>query len=481
MAARGVGFGDYDNDGWPDMVLTEGSGSSRVLLLHNEASRRFTDRGTDIQSGISSTWKGGGPIWGDYDNDGDLDLFVPVGAFWGTRPDLNILLRNDRGVFQDVTLEAGLTDVLPTDNAIWLDYDRDGNIDIYTGNLSCGASADPEVRNRLYRNNGDGTFTDVTRETGLEVPMQTMETSTCGGGSNGGMVSGDLNDDGWPDLYIGVFQERNRLFLNDGQGGFRDATTDELAQGKGDAYGTALGDIDNDGDLDIYQATGGGPSGYYYGERPVLLMNTGDAVFMDVTEGVGLTGLGLDLLGATLEDIDNDGDLDLVTWLRSQNTQLLYLNNGYGTFVDATSRFGVTGSGYPDWADYDLDGFLDASLDGWHRNNGNDNHWLRVELAGIQSNRNGIGARLIAVSGALRQMREIMGGKGYEQYEMIAHFGLGGYARVDELEIRWPSGQVDRLTNIPADQKIRVFEGGTQYQVVQPTVWTSAPDSLVAG
>jgi enediyne biosynthesis protein E4 len=478
---RGIGFGDYDNDGWPEMILTGGDDrGERVVLWHNEEGTGFTDRSNAIQAEIADIKKGGGSIWGDYDKDGDLDLFLPVGGFRADLAGRNALLRNDRGVFRDVTLEAGLTDVYPTDNAIWLDYDKDGYIDLYTGNLSCGDGADPDVRNLLYRNNGDGSFTDVTAQAGLEVPMQTIETSTCGGGSNGGMVSADFDGDGWPDLYVGAVQENNRLFLNDGQGGFRDVTDDEIAQGKGDAFGTAVGDIDNDGDLDIFQATGGSPIAYYGGERPVLLLNIGEGQFLDVTDAVGLTELGTDLLGAGLEDIDNDGDLDLISWQRNENVQLLYLNDGFGNFFDASAQFGLSGWGYPDWFDYDLDGFLDVFLGSVFRNRGNDNHWLRVELAGSVSNRDGIGARVIATAGDLRQMREILGGQGYVQYERVAHFGLGDRTQVNELEIRWPSGLVEILTDIPVDRKIRIVEGSGTLHTVEPTLWEIAPpDTMV--
>jgi hypothetical protein len=140
-----------------------------------------------------------------------------------------------------VTQEAGLIDAHATDNAVWLDYDRDGHLDLYTGNLGTTAT-----RNLLYRNQGDQTFVDVTQEAGLDIVMHDEN-----GGSNGGMAAGDFNDDGWPDLYIGVFSDRNRLLLNDTQGGFTDVTSGEIAD-PGEAFGTAVGDYNNDGNLDIF-------------------------------------------------------------------------------------------------------------------------------------------------------------------------------------------------------------------------------------
>jgi len=294
---------------------------------------------------MSSKTKGGGAIFGDYDNDGDLDLFVPIGSYKSLARDLNVLLRNDRGEFTDVTLAAGLTDSLSTDNALWLDYDRDGNIDLYTGNVN-----DPTFRNKLYRNTGKGTFTDVTEEAGLDIQFRPED-----GGSNGGMAAGDFNNDGWPDLYIGAWNSENRLFLNDGQGGFQDATTDEIGD-PGQAFGVAVGNIDNDGNLDIFQAAGGG---WREGlQRSLMLLNRGEGRFLDVTEGVGLSALGATLVtGSGLADIDNDGHLDLLTL-----GPFLFINNGDGTFVNETSRSGISGILIYtlSFGDYDLDGFLDV-------------------------------------------------------------------------------------------------------------------------
>jgi hypothetical protein len=328
FGSRSTAFGDYDNDGRPDLFGAESpfENQARIALLHNEGDGRFADRTAVVQQGLSADlFKGGGAIFGDYDNDGDLDLFVPVGAFVSFSAGVNMLLRNERGVFMDVALEAGLTDDLPSDNAIWLDYDRDGYIDLYVGNL---AEGEPQLRNRLYRNNGGAGFADVTAATGLAVPLQRSF-----GGSNGGMVAGDFNDDGWPDLYVGVWQDRNRLFLNTGQGGFEDATTAEIGD-PGEAFGVAIGDIDNDGDLDIFQAAGGGGLEF----RSIMLLNLGNAQFLDATEGVGLAALGAtQTLGPGLADIDNDGDLDLLI----ANPHSLYLNNGDGTFLEQTSRSGL--------------------------------------------------------------------------------------------------------------------------------------------
>jgi len=213
-----------------------------------------------------------------------------------------------------------------------------------------------------------------------------------------------------------------------------------------------------------------------------MLLNIGEGLFVDVSEGVGLSALGnRGIMGTNLADIDNDGDLDLIIGFYPHS---LFLNNGDGTFVDQTDRSGIKKGGVTiSVGDFNSDGFLDVLTGGGlFRNNGNNNHWLQMELVGRQSNRNGIGVRVISTSGDLVQMREILGGKGYDQDEMVVHFGLGQRTQIDRLEIRWPLGKVDVLHDIPVDQKIRVIEGRQNYHVVQPTAWESiSPDTLVIG
>ena len=496
FGCQSTSWGDYDNDGWPDLFLTARY-NPRVILWHNEGAGRFVDRTATIQGDLTSYWKGWGSVFGDYDNDGDLDLYVPVGQYTLENRHRDILLRNDRGVFRDVGLEAGLTDNLCSGQALWLDYDRDGHLDLYVGRFMW-YPPDPTSRDHLYRNQGDGTFADVTEEAGLKVQFQPDH-----GGSTCGMVAGDFNDDGWPDLYFAIWRAANRLFLNDGQGGFRDATTTALAD-TGGAWGMVAGDIDNDGDLDIFQA--GGVTWEEQKVRSLLFINEGEGHFTNVVASAGLSGLlSADAMGAGMADIDNDGDLDLMACkgYTPDDRFFLYLGNGDGTFVDRTSQAGIPWNAWMSLAfgDYDLNGFLDVvfgiqgvsmapfrkpesteGFGGLYRNNGKDSHWLRVELVGRESNRNGIGARLIAASGDRQQIREIFGGVGINEDELVAHFGLGEHTRVDRLEIRWPSEHLDVLRDIPADRKIRVIEGSEEYHIVTPTVWEhTLPDSALLG
>jgi Tol biopolymer transport system component len=456
-------WGDYNNDGWPDLFLGE-------ILSHNEGNGRF------VEQPVPEALVGARGKFGDYDNDGDLDLYAIISSVYSNR-EMDILGRNDGGVFVDVTLEAGLIDTLPSLNSVWLDYDRDGFIDWFE---VCRATPSGDEESaasfHLYRNNGDGTFAEVTTAAGLG------EMNPIVGRYVLGVAAADFTNDGWPDLYVGVQEGPNWLFHNDGRGGFRDATTREVADA-GPATGCAVGDIDNDGDLDLFQATRS-LLGETLGWRSVMLLNLGDGMFLDVTEGVGLAELSQESrFGPGLVDVDNDGDLDLLT----SRPPALYLNDGNGMFADHTDESGMTETSLiAAWGDCDLDGFLDVYMaagravgNRLYRNNGNDNHFLQIELAGVESNRTGIGARLIVTSGESRQVREILGGLGEQQDEMVAHFGLGERTQVDELEIRWPSGQVDLLTDISADQKIRVFEGREGYHVVRPTRWEhDLPDEV---
>ena len=476
--ARATAIGDFDNDGWSDIFRAEDSGRSetksnqrRIVLLHNEGNGRYANLTSTVirQEEIPQQPKGGGAIWGDYDNDGDLDIFVPIGCFWSDQSSVNALLRNDKGFFRNVTQEAGIIDINPSDNAIWLDYDRDGYLDLLIGNAFTSELA------TLYHNNGNGTFSDVTEEMGLEK---------LAGVGIYGLVAGDFNDDNWPDLYMGIWNDANRLFLSNAEDGLVDATTSDIAD-VGISFGTRAGDIDNDGDLDIFQAVVSQNDAGWGSYRSIMLLNLGDGQFLDVTEGVGLVEFReRQTVGPGLIDVDNDGDLDLII----AEPPALYINNGFGSFSKQTSQLGIEDAWTISTAgDLDLDGFLDICFGGTglgipgklYHNMGNSNHYLQIELVGIQSNRNGIGARLMAITQDLHQIREIFGGFGFDQDEMVAHFGLGNRTQVDQLEIRWPSGQIDTLTDIPADQKIRVIEGKGEYYAVHPTIWEVPPPESI--
>ena len=401
-SARNVIFADYDNDGFQtSSSLRTVSPTGRSASSTIRATGARVNQTDLIPGDLHSVDGQGGSVFADYDNDGDQDLYLSASPH-------NMLLRNDGGRFSKVSVTT--TDTLVTDQAIWLDYDRDGLLDLYVSNEFVSENRPPRG-NRLFHNDGNGSFSDQTAAAGLDVPLGTDD-----GGSAGGMAAGDFNNDGWPDLYLGVNRQPNRLFLNDGQGRFRDATTSEIGD-EGEAFSIAVGDIDNEGDLDILQPAGASDD---EGFRSKMLLNLGGGEFLDVLEAAGLDTLNNSNVGGTLfADFDNDGDLDLVVGT-SNRTNLLLLNDGSGFFSEATSISGIKDRGaYIAVGDYDEDGFLDLlyasftrELTALYRNNGNSNRWLRVELVGIESNRDGIGSRLIATSGDLVQMREILGGVG---------------------------------------------------------------------
>ena len=459
-----IAVADYDNDGWPDLMGADRSVSpARPMMLHNEGDGSFRKREgvlPEIRFAEDSPLLGG-CAFGDFDGDGDADLFVAGGVSIGVQSDAGMLLRNDEGRFVEVGEGFGGDSIAPAQIAVWWDFDGDGILDLHIG-----SSHRAEGENDLYRGDGRGGFAPVTVVGGV------LESSGPPDTPSAGMAVADFDGDGRQDLYLPIMRGANRLLLGDGRGGFTEATSPDLAD-PGRALGTAVGDIDNDGDLDIFQPAGGlgGPTGK--GDRSLLLLNLGEGNFLDVTEAVGF-GARLELAFARLIDIDNDGDLDLL----GGSPPVLFLNSGGGIFVDRSFQTDL--SGMRALADFDGDGFVDVCAEGGlFRNRGNDNHFLRVELVGTQSNRDGIGARLSARAGELAQVREMVPGDGWFQDERVAHFGLGNRDRVDELEIRWPSGRVDRLRDIPADSRIRVVEGEETFHRVRRSVWERFSDAEV--
>ena len=480
LDSGGIAVADYDNDGRPDIFLSEWFGR-QFALLHNEGNGRFAAQTDQVQLDLSSAQRTGtGILAADFDNDGDADLFVPLGLF--VARERNRLLRNDRGVFVDITAQSGFTDERPTIYAVTLDYDGDGWLDLFTVNHFFPADPDdPEQRPILYRNTGGGRFVDVTAEAGLDIALLAPA-----GIFIAGLAAADFNGDGRTDLLVGVEQAPSRLFLNNGDGTFRDGPESDLGI-LIESSGVAAGDIDNDGDLDVVHTAliQGGTA-----VRSRLLLNQGDGTLFDITESAGLQSLtNIRLVGSLLADIDNDGDLDLMANTDNDDA-LLYLNEGDGTFRDATMTHYDQQARQLTFLDANLDGFLDAfgsrdihrgfSSKWFYHHVGNDNHWLRIDPVGVRSNRDGIGARIYVESGGLRQMREIIGGHGAIQQVPEAHFGLGQRDRADRVEIHWPSGQIDVLEDIAVDRKIRVIEGQNAYFAVAPTIWAVAPPEVMA-
>ena len=428
--SHGVAFGDYDGDGDLDMYVT--SFNATDILFRNNGTGTFSD--ATASAGLSGLQHGRTPIWGDYDNDGDLDLYVTREG--GLPADL---WRNNSGTtFTNVATTVGV-DMTGGMSAAWGDYDRDGFLDILVTRW-CG-------RPLLYRNNGDGTFTNRSTEAGLAR-------SGCGVGA----IFGDYDSDGDPDIYLTFLGVDNALYRNNGDGTFTDVTTYANVRGNGAGEGAALGDYDNDGDLDLYVVNDSG-------HPNILYRNNGDGTFTDVTNQAGVGDMGTGR-GVALGDYDNDGYLDIT--VLNWDGHILYHNNSNGTFSDVTELSGIIGSVSGNgvaFGDYDDDGDLDIYATSMgvsnflYRNNGNANHWLVVRTIGTVSNRTGIGARVKVTYDSLSQVREVSGGSGFHcQDSLPVEFGLGMHTQADTIEIRWPSGIVQTLTNMPANQILTVVE-----------------------
>jgi hypothetical protein len=432
----GMAWGDYDSDGDLDLYLAQFGPTPQNRLYRNNGNDTFTD--VAVASGTVGNGNSHAAVWGDYDNDGDLDLYLT--AHGGT----NQLFRNNGdGTFTDVGAASGTNDTGSARGTAWGDYDQDGFLDLYV------AKTGP---NRMYHNNGNGTFTEVGAGTG---------TSDAGDGT--GVAWGDYDSDGDLDLFVANHLTPNRLYRNNGNSTFTDVSVAAGTDHTGPSHGVAWGDYDNDGDLDLYLANLGTPNRLY--------RNNGNGTFAEVGAASGTADSGMSR-GAAWGDFDDDGYLDL--YVTNDGVSRLYKNNGNGTFTEVAGAYGTAGAGTAvgvAWADYDGDGDLDlyvAVLDGPNHLYRNDNiplvgnHWIEVDLVGTQSNREGIGARVRCVAGGRSLIREISGGSGYlSQEPLIARFGLGLATAVDTVEVRWPSGIVQVVTNPGMDQQITVTEQET--------------------
>ncbi|MGH9159398.1 MAG: CRTAC1 family protein [Vicinamibacteraceae bacterium] len=489
----GVATFDYDNDGWVDVFfanganLSTGTPSPGNVLYRNTGKGRFVD--VTRQAGVVGNGRfATGVAVGDIDNDGFLDLYV--GGYGG-----GLLYRNNgRGRFTNVTTRAGVAATGWISSAGFFDFNRDGDLDLYvTRYLDYDARRGPYCGHRkdgyrmycdprnfdgvpdlLYRNNGDGTFVDVSHAAGIANPA----------GKGLGVAFGDVNSDGWPDIYVANDLVRNFLYVNNGDGTFTDATYaagvgyDE--NGKPQAgMGAEIADYDGDGWLDIFVTN-------FSEELNELYRNAGDLVFEDTTRAAGLGAAWLYLgFGTKLFDANNDGNLDIhvtnghvidnialyTSKLSYEQTDQLFLNRGGGRFVDVSAEAGPAfrmehvgrGSAV---ADLDNDGRLEiivADAGGAPivmRNDGQDgNHWLRVLARGRVSNRFGVGARVAVEAGGRRQIREIGAAGSYlSASDLRLHVGLGRNDTVDRLTIHWPSGRRQTLERVAGNQQVVLDE-----------------------
>jgi hypothetical protein len=512
----GVAIIDYDNDGWPDIFLVNGTRfgaqpagrTPSSYLFHNNRDGTFTD--VSRKAGFTYSGWGQACCIGDYDNDGFDDLFV---SCWGR----NLLYHNNGdGTFTDVSEKAGVAGVANRWGAgcCFLDYDRDGRLDLFVANyvmfdpvraprpgssrycrygdipVPCGPQGFSGGGNLLYRNRGDGTFEDVSEKSGVANPRGSSTASFMPenwrpNGSYGmGAAAADLDNDGWPDIYVACDTAPSLLYHNN-----RDGTFTEAGSQAGVAFdenGTALSgmgagiaDYDGDGWLDIVRTN-------FTDQITILYRNNGDGTFHDASLRAGLgintkyVGFGVGFL-----DFDNDGRKDIFIanghvypqiagrklHVSYKQPRLLYRNLGNGRFQDISANAGpgITavnlGRGCA-FADLDNDGDIDIvvnNLDGppslLRNNGGNRNSWLRVKCIGTKSNRSAIGARVRVVAGDLIQLDEIMSGSGYySQNDLRLHFGLGTVEKVDLLEVAWPSGTKESFRDIEARQLLVIRE-----------------------
>lgn len=486
--AGSVVMDDVDNDGLLDLVATAWGTNSQMRYFRNRGDGTFEDR-TEA-AGLIGEVGGLGMIHGDYNNDGLIDLLVLRGAWQGAngRYPNSLLKNNGDGTFRDVTEETGLLSFHPTQAAVWFDFNGDGWLDIFIGNESGGDEVHPC---ELYRNNRDGTFTECAAENGVALQ-----------GFVKGVVSGDFNNDGRPDLYLSRRDGANHLFRNDGP---RDSTGSfdspwrftDVAAAAGvtepfRSFSCWFWDYDNDGWLDLMvtgyaiQDTGDVAADYlgrpHGAERPRLYRNRGDGTFDDVTKAVGLDKL-LHTMGCNFGDLDNDGHLDFYVGTGDPELSMLipnrmFRNNGRNRFQDVTTSggFGQLQKGHGiAFGDIDNDGDQDIysvvggalSADAYRNqlfaNPGHGNHWLKLKLTGTTSNRLAIGARIKVVAetdDGIREIhRSVSSGGSFGAAPLRQEIGLGQVRRIVRVEIFWPAtGVTQVLRNLKPDQAYAIRE-----------------------
>ena len=463
-ASRSVNWVDYDSDGYLDLFVSNGlEGGQNNFLYRNNHDGTFAKIMSDpLVTGHSPS---DGASWSDFDNDGDLDAFVV--AWYDSN---NALYINDgNGSFTQVFTGQPVNDHGYSENSSWGDYDNDGNLDLYvtnSGSPSLGAKA-----NFLYRNNGDGTFTKITTGEAATDLMYSRGISWV-----------DYDNDNDLDLFITNERSQNNtlyknLLTETGQPNLSRSIIDPITNSGGSSFGASWGDVDNDGDLDVF-VTNGWPTA----QLNFFNLNNGDGSFARVLDDTIAKDIG-NHFGSAWGDFDNDGDLDLyvtTSYGPAASKNLLYQNQlmetGVLSFQRVAAASPVNDLGYSyacAWGDYDRDGDLDLVVaktfnenenNALYRNdNNNGNHWLEVRCVGSTSNRSGIGARIKAITAIggqfVRQFRAVEGQSGNCSQNLDQHFGLGNAMVIDSLRIEWPSGTTDIYTKVAVDRIVTALEG----------------------
>lgn len=502
----GVAFIDYDNDGWQDILILTGRrrnspnpADATIRLYHNNRDGTFRDITKEAGLYRTNIWALGVTV-ADYDNDGFDDIFITC---YGQ----NILFHNNgKGQFTDVTEKAGLLHEGTRMGAgcTWVDYDRDGLLDLFVSHyvvfdpgkvpargmtatctwkevpVYCGPLGLPYESCRLYHNNGDGTFSDVSEKAGVTLSGQKR-------GAEYGLtaVAADFDGDGWPDIYVACDTTPSLLFRNNHDGTFTECALDNGVAVNEDGreqegMGLGIGDYNTDGYLDIFKT-------HFSDDTNVLYRNNGKGIFQDVTIRAGL-GVETRFVGwgAGMEDLDNSGLPDLfytsgmvfpdagakVADAPYKTPNVLFRNLGNGKFEELLDQAGpamnaVHSSRGLAFGDFDNDGDLDILIMNMNeppsllRNDvmGGD-HWLKVQLIGVTSNRSAIGAQVVVTYGSRKQAKAVMAQSSYFSVnDRRLHFGLGAETSAD-LEITWPDGKKQSIAKVEANRLVVIREGG---------------------
>jgi enediyne biosynthesis protein E4 len=502
----GVAFFDYDNDGWMDIFLLNGTrlegfqkgGEPTCKLYHNNRDGSFKD--VTAKARLSRTGWASAVTVGDYDNDGFDDLFV---TYWGQ----NALFHNNGdGTFSDVTSTAGVgtKGTRWGSGCVFIDYDRDGKLDLFAANylkfdlattpepgkgtnclwkgvpVNCGPKGLPTDTNLLYHNNGNGTFTDVSDASGISKVRERYAMTA---------VVTDFNDDGWPDIYVACDSTASILYRNNNDGTFTDVAVETGAAYNEDGQaqagmGVTVGDYNGDGQPDIFKT-------HFADDLPILYRNSGRGFFEDASREAGFDHTRYVQWGTGFADFDNDGWPDIFTVTGNvypevekffkdyphRSTRLVYRNLGNGRFKDVTTQCGPGvltphSSRGCAFGDFDNDGDVDVLIMNMNeppsllRNeyisgtNRPANNWIEFKLIGVKSNRSATGARVRLKAGAHLQAQEVSSQSSYYSHnDPRLHFGLGSSKKADQIEIRWPSGAKELIMDIAANQILTIKEG----------------------